>query len=943
MSDSTWDDPRITSYVLDELSAEQRDAFELELDSNSELAAAVAEASSLTDRIGSLFESESTPSLDDARKSAIADTASNPLSSLSNAEQGEAIHGAPSWGVPMMVLAMAAVLLLLVGFAPWIRQNKVLTASGPEEESAMASSVASSAPTASEKAGSVPAAADFAFAKDGAGQQVELSLSKEAPSGTAIAALADGDDARKAGMESAMDVAQESVQGKQMFELAEGGRQSETVDRAIPTASSLGLPDLDALTDSEQEALTGRATALSAAAGTASDGVSESDGSSSPKRSAMQRARARIAENMGSIAARSDKTPAPAPMKKPAAVVEPESAMAPPAVAAQKSIAKSARPNRSMSRSAPAGAAALSAPANEVSVEDQPMTAQDELLFRDIPKETSYKNDAKTEEVKPAGGVAFAAGGVMTRADKASADKGFDEEILELNQKLFGQNQFGRGGIGGKRSMPVFENPFVAVTESPLSTFATDVDTSSYSLVRRELLRAGALPDAGEVRVEELVNYFHYDYWSDQESPADKPQHPFAAQMTVASCPWNSDHQLVRVVVKGESLDQGKRPPCNLVFLLDTSGSMDAPNKLSLIADAIRSLVEQLDEKDRLAIVVFSDAEGLVLDSTPVSEKKSILDALADLSDGGSTTRGEGIDLAFKVAKDNLVDNGVNRVVVCTDGDFSAGMDSIEKLSSRIEKESAAGISFAILALGQSDYAQARPSELVAQGEFAFVDSIAEAKQVMSDQTSRRDLVADDVTLKLEFNPRRVSQYRLIGFENERIGLVAKTEGSGGSGDSRSNRILAGRSVTALYEIVPQDEAEEEPSRNVEKLKYQKEPRLTKKARSDELLSVGLSYRLPGEDADEDEDADEGEDADERAEFSFSGDEVAFADADADFRFAATVAHFGMQLRDSKYLGDWTLKEVLPVAETSLGRDPFGLREEFLQVIRRAESLVESK
>ncbi len=480
----------------------------------------------------------------------------------------------------------------------------------------------------------------------------------------------------------------------------------------------------------------------------------------------------------------------------------------------------------------------------------------------------------------------------------------------------------GRGpGIPGDQFDPISDNAFQRVSEHPLSTFSADVDTASYSKVRDFLMRANQLPRPDAVRIEELVNYFDYDY----APPASSSEHPFATRTEIVSCPWNPSHRLARIAVKGKVVEREERAACNLVFLLDTSGSMDAPNKLPLVIEGMQMLLNQLGEKDRVAIVVYAGSAGLVLDSTSASETREIRRALTQLAAGGSTNGGAGISLAYQTARDHFIQDGVNRVILCTDGDFNVGNTGTDSLVRMVENEAKAGVFLTVLGFGMGNHNDAMLEQISGRGNgnYAFIDTPIEAKKVLVEQTNGTLVtIAKDVKFQVEFNPAVVSAYRLIGYENR---VLAKEDFNDDKKDA--GEIGAGHTVTALYELVPTDVHVDAIAPEVDPLKYQRVLEPTAAATKDETLTVKLRYKAPTGDKST------------LVEFPVKDSGQDFSAADEDVRFAVAVAGFGMKLRRSEYAGSWTLADVQAVAEKAIGHDKFGLRAEFLQLVRKAAAL----
>ena len=486
----------------------------------------------------------------------------------------------------------------------------------------------------------------------------------------------------------------------------------------------------------------------------------------------------------------------------------------------------------------------------------------------------------------------------------------------------------GRGpGQGGDKFASIVENEFLATRDAPLSTFSIDVDTASYSKTRSFLLDHHQLPPADAVRIEELINYFDYDY----ANPAD--EHPFAVHLETAECPWKPEHRLVRVGIQGKRL-VGGRPVTNLVFLIDVSGSMDEPNRLPLVQRSLAMLVRQLGENDRVAIVVYAGAAGLVLPPTIGSEQSTILAAIDNLRAGGSTNGGQGIHLAYATAKRHFVKHGVNRVLLCTDGDFNVGVTSTGELVRLATAEAKAGIYLSVLGYGTGNQNDALLEELSnkANGNYAFIDSEAEARKVLVEQMQGTLVtIAKDVKLQVEFNPATVAAYRLIGYENRRLADRDFNDDTKDAGD-----IGAGHSVTALYELVPAgiDSPLGKPA--VDPLKYQAAEERGRKTddrgqetavASDELLTLKLRYQPPSGGAST------------LMTFPLQDSGGRFASASSDMQFAAAVATFGMLLRHSQFKGNASYAAVLETAVAARGEDQHGLRSEFLKLVEAAQRL----
>ncbi|MBC9933913.1 YfbK domain-containing protein [Chitinophaga qingshengii] len=462
---------------------------------------------------------------------------------------------------------------------------------------------------------------------------------------------------------------------------------------------------------------------------------------------------------------------------------------------------------------------------------------------------------------------------------------------------------------------PINENDFHAVTDQPLSTFSIDVDRAAYSNVRR-FLNQGSLPPQDAVRVEEMINYFDYNY----KAPAGKDLVAIYTDMAV--CPWNTDHQLVRIALKAKQVDAGKLPASNLVFLIDVSGSMDEENKLPLVKRAFSALVQQLRPQDRVAVVVYAGAAGVVLPSTPGSEKKKILEAMESLQAGGSTAGGEGIKLAYKIALENRTAKSNNRVILATDGDFNVGASSDGELQRIIEKERQEGIFLSVLGFGMGNYKDNK-LELLADkgnGNYAYIDNFEEARRTfVTEFGGTLFTVAKDVKLQVEFNPAFVQSYRLVGYENR---LLANEDFNNDKKDAGDMGV--GHTVTALYEIVSSKDKTGKPVNWVDPLKYQQ---TTVVGSRPEVLTVKLRYKQP--------DADKSQLMEQV--LPYNNQEVTAAPED--FRMATAVAAFGQLLRNSAYKGNISYDTILQLASGAKGDDTEGYRAEFIQLVKKARLL----
>ena len=464
-------------------------------------------------------------------------------------------------------------------------------------------------------------------------------------------------------------------------------------------------------------------------------------------------------------------------------------------------------------------------------------------------------------------------------------------------------------------------NGFKRVADHPLSTFSIDVDTASYANVRR-FLSQGQMPPAGAVRIEEMVNYFDYDY------PPPTGDDPFSVNVEIADCPWQPDHRLARIGLKGYEVTWDETPPSNLVFLIDVSGSMKSPDKLPLLKEAMKLLVEQLGEHDSIALTVYAGASGLVLPSTTGANKGAILDALDRLNAGGSTNGGAGIKLAYDTAMANFIPGGVNRVILATDGDFNVGTTSRSDLTQLIEDKAKSGVFLSVLGFGTGNYKDSQLEQLAdkGNGNYAYIDSLNEARKVLvTEMGGTLVTIAKDVKIQIEFNPAQVSAYRLIGYENR---LLAKEDFNDDTKDA--GEIGAGHTVTAFYEIVPGGVEVETPG--VDPLEYQ--PTATAESEtalpeelSGTMMTVKLRYKEPDGDTSK------------LMKVRVADAGLTLAEASDDFTFATAVASFGMLLRGSEHVPGFTYGAVLEMAQSSRGEDPNGYRAEFAQLVQRAEEL----
>ncbi len=459
------------------------------------------------------------------------------------------------------------------------------------------------------------------------------------------------------------------------------------------------------------------------------------------------------------------------------------------------------------------------------------------------------------------------------------------------------------------------DNPVKRAAEQPVSTFSIDVDTGAYANVRR-FLNQGSLPVQDAVRVEEMINYFSYDY----PLPKDKTR-PFSVTTEIAPTPWNKDSVLLRVGFKGYDIAAQKLPPANLVFLVDVSGSMMSPDKLPLLKSGLKLLVQNLRAQDQVSLVVYAGNTGVVLEPTPGDQKGRILAALEGLTAGGSTNGGAGIKLAYTMAEQGYIKNGINRVLLATDGDFNVGTVSFEALKNLVEDKRKTGVSLTTLGFGTGNYNDRLMEQLAdtGNGNYAYIDTLNEANKVLvNEMSSTLQTIAKDVKIQIEFNPAVVAEYRLIGYENRALKREDFNNDKIDAGD-----IGAGHTVTALYEVTLAGGK----GQKIELLRYGQET--VAAGNKDEIALLRLRYKLP--------DSDTSlliEQALKTADVQRDSVKTS-----ADFRFSAAVAAFGQLLRGGKYTGDFGYDEVARLAQGARGQDGYGYRGEFLTLVNLAKSL----
>lgn len=500
---------------------------------------------------------------------------------------------------------------------------------------------------------------------------------------------------------------------------------------------------------------------------------------------------------------------------------------------------------------------------------------------------------------------------IPARNRKTSMSYQLTGGVADYSQAGWYNNNFNTEGYS-----TIHENGYKSVLNNPLSTFSIDVDRASYSNIRR-FINQGHRPPVDAVRIEELINYFKYDY------PEPRNDHPFAVYTEIAECPWDDGHYLMHIGLKGKSIDKENLPASNLVFLLDVSGSMNSPNKLPLLKSAFRLLVNELRAEDKVSIVVYAGAAGVVLEPTPGSQKEIILEAIDRLNAGGSTAGGAGLKLAYKLAAENFMEGGNNRIILATDGDFNIGVSSNAEMERLIEKKRDEGVFITVLGFGMGNYKDDK-MEIIADkgnGNYAYIDNIQEARKVLvSEFGGTMFTIAKDVKFQIEFNPAMIKSYRLIGYENRLLNDEDFNDDRKDAGE-----MGAGHTVTALYEIVPAGSDEAGPS--IDPLKYQEGRRVVRQGISKELLTIKLRYKKP-----------EGEKS-ILMEIPVKKEVLAFNKSSEDLRFSAAVAGFGMLLRESEHKGTATLDSVIEMARNARGTDEEGYRGEFIRLVKTVQDM----
>ncbi|MFC6998902.1 vWA domain-containing protein [Rufibacter roseus] len=468
----------------------------------------------------------------------------------------------------------------------------------------------------------------------------------------------------------------------------------------------------------------------------------------------------------------------------------------------------------------------------------------------------------------------------------------------------------------------IHDNAFLEPKNNPLSTFSIDVDNASYSNLRR-FLHNGQTPPKDAVRIEEMINYFNYQY------PQPQGEHPFSVVTELSDCPWNKENKLLHIGLQGKEIPTENLPASNLVFLIDVSGSMDTPERLPLVKAGFKMLVEQLRPQDKVAIVVYAGAAGQVLEPTSGAEKGKIYAAIERLQAGGSTAGGAGIKLAYQLAQKNFVKGGNNRIILASDGDFNVGVSSTSELERLVEEKRESGVFLTVLGFGMGNYKDSRMETLAdkGNGNYSYIDNLLEAKKVFVNEFGGTLFtIAKDVKLQLEFNPAVVKAYRLIGYENRML----KSEDF--NNDKKdAGELGSGHTVTALYEIIPVGAASSTTLAKVDELKYQEVKATTKAVNPDEMVTIKLRYKEP-----------DGAKS-KLLQQVVQKNGIAFAQASDNFRFSAAVASFGMLLRDSEHKGASSYPLVLELAEGARSKDKEGYRVEFINMVKSMSLLSQNR
>jgi Ca-activated chloride channel family protein len=516
---------------------------------------------------------------------------------------------------------------------------------------------------------------------------------------------------------------------------------------------------------------------------------------------------------------------------------------------------------------------------------------------------------------------------LFSRSSKSEAKAMMDMAYTPMNSSISGveyelaDNDFQQPQFNTEGYATIHENEFLKATKNPLSTFSIDVDVASYANLRR-FLNNGQKPPIDAVRIEEMINYFNYEY------AQPRGEDPFSINTEVASCPWNEDHKLVHIGLQGKKIPTDNLPPSNLVFLIDVSGSMQDVNKLPLLKSAFKMLVNEMRDEDRIAIVVYAGAAGLVLPSTPGSKKEKIMNALDQLAAGGSTAGGAGIKLAYEVALDNFKEDGNNRIILATDGDFNVGASSNAEMERMIEKKRDQGVFLTVVGFGMGNYKDDKMEILAdkGNGNYAYIDNLQEAKKVfVTEFGGTLFTIAKDVKLQIEFNPTKVQAYRLIGYENRRLKNEDFNDDKKDAGELGS-----GHTVTALYEIIPVG-VKSDFVKSVDPLKYQKNDIEERSYDSKELMTLKLRYKAPDGNK-------------SKLIITTVNDKNRdWENTSENFRWSAAVAAFGMLIRESKFSQDADISSVIKLAKESQGEDEEGYKREFIRLVESSRFLAARK
>ena len=550
-----------------------------------------------------------------------------------------------------------------------------------------------------------------------------------------------------------------------------------------------------------------------------------------------------------------------------------------------------------------------------------PTGRADSAQFASTPKAAKTEADAapRTTESRLAGQVGPAPG----RSNEATRDMPRERLVQEAAPAVgytpaavpsLQPSQIAPSAVERERYGKIDENPVKLAAESPVSTFSIDVDTGAYANVRR-FLAQGRLPPHDAVRVEELINYFPYDY----ALPGGRE--PFAVHTEIARAPWNAESLLLRIAIKGQDMAKQSLPPANLVFLVDVSGSMSPPQRLPLAKQSLRLLVNELRPQDRVSLVTYASGTQVVLEPTAGSDKATILAAIERLQAGGSTAGASGIQLAYAMAQQAFIPNGINRILLATDGDFNVGITNFDQLKQMVGEKRKSGVSLSTLGFGVGNYNEQLMEQLADAGDgaYSYIDSLMEGRKVLvNEMTSTLATIARDVKIQIEFNPGVVREYRLIGYENRLLKREDFNNDNVDAGD-----IGAGHTVTALYEITPVG-----AQGLVDDLRFRRD---SAAPAGNELAQLKLRYKSPGSDRST------------LMQRSIAADSaksaLPIARAGAEFRFAAAVAGFGQLLRGGKYTGAWTYDDARQLALASRGDDRFGYRNEFIRLVESANAL----